>query len=234
MIVLHYTGMRTGAAALERLTDPAAKVSAHYMAEEDGRVLALVPEDRRAWHAGVSFWAGERDINGLSIGVEIVNPGHEFGYRPFPAPQVAALIALLDDIRGRWRIPDGRILAHADVAPDRKTDPGELFPWARLAAAGHGLWVEPEPEPSPGLRMGAEGDAVLRLQKFLAGLGYEQPAHGRFDALTAARVTAFQRHWLQTRFDGVADGATLARLAALRALTNRHPGRGASREPGPG
>src|SRR5271154_5060512 len=120
MVVLHYTGMVTGEAALARLRDPEAEVSAHYLVEEDGRVFRLVEEDRRAWHAGVSFWRGERDINGCSIGLEIVNPGHEFGYRDFPEPQVVAVIALLDDIRSRWAVPGARVIGHSDVAPDRK------------------------------------------------------------------------------------------------------------------
>src|SRR5215469_8262132 len=139
MVVLHYTGMVDGPSALARLRHTEAQVSAHYVVEEDGRVFALVDEDRRAWHAGVSFWRGERDINGCSIGIEIVNPGHEFGYRDFPDAQISAVIDLLDDIRGRRRIPDARILGHSDVAPDRKQDPGERFPWKRLAQAGHGL-----------------------------------------------------------------------------------------------
>lgn len=138
MIVLHYTGMPAGAEALARLCDSEAKVSAHYMIEEDGRVYRLVPEDRRAWHAGVSEWQGVTDINSCSIGIELVNPGHEWGYRPFPDVQIQALIALLDDIRARHVIPDNRILGHSDVAPGRKRDPGELFPWDRLAEAGHG------------------------------------------------------------------------------------------------
>lgn len=142
MIVLHYTGMESGQAALDRLRDPTAKVSSHYLVEEDGRVFRMVPEERRAWHAGVSFWKGQQDVNGASIGIEIVNPGHEFGYRAFPEAQIAALIELLDDIRGRWMIADSRIVGHSDVAPDRKVDPGELFPWRRLAEAGHGLWVD--------------------------------------------------------------------------------------------
>jgi N-acetylmuramoyl-L-alanine amidase len=128
MLVLHYTGMRTGEEAIARLRDPAAerRVSAHYVVEEDGRVFRLVPEERRAWHAGVSFWRGQRDVNGASIGIEIVNPGHEFGYRPFPEAQVAAVVALITDVRSRWTIDDGRIVGHADVAPDRKEDPGAL------------------------------------------------------------------------------------------------------------
>src|ERR1035438_2816744 len=138
MIVLHYTGMPTGAEALARLRDPLAKVSAHYLVEEDGRIFVMVPEGRRAWHAGVSFWKGQRDLNGVSIGVEVVNPGHEFGYRPFPDVQIAAVIGLIADIRTRWSVPDNRILGHSDIAPARKKDPGELFPWDRLARAGQG------------------------------------------------------------------------------------------------
>jgi N-acetylmuramoyl-L-alanine amidase len=153
MIVLHYTGMRTGEAALARLRDPAAKVSAHYLVEEDGRIFTLVAEERRAWHAGASFWRGERNVNGASIGIEIVNPGHEHGYRPFPDAQIEAVIDLVADIRSRWTIADERILGHSDVAPQRKEDPGELFPWRRLAEAGHGLWAAPAA--APGAPLGA-------------------------------------------------------------------------------
>ena len=157
MLVLHYTGMPTGEEALARLRDPEAKVSAHYVVEEDGRVFALVPEERRAWHAGRSFWKGQTDINGASIGLEIVNPGHEFGYRPFPDAQIAAVMALVADVRSRWMVPDVNIVGHSDVAPDRKDDPGELFPWKRLAEAGHGLWVEAPAAPGLPLALGVEG-----------------------------------------------------------------------------
>ena len=215
MIVLHYTGMMTGAAALARLTDPTAKVSAHYMVEEDGRVFALVAEARRGWHAGKAFWAGATDINGASIGVEVVNPGHEFGYRPVPARQIDSIIDLIADIRSRWTIPNARILGHSDVAPGRKEDPGEFFPWNRLAQAGHGLWVEPPPAPGPPLREGDEGVGVVALQAALGRLGYRRPSTGVLDSETAAAVRAFQRHWVQTRVDGVADGDTRARLMAL-------------------
>ena len=215
MIVLHYTGMKSGAAALARLTDPAAKVSAHYLVEEDGRVFALVDEARRAWHAGASSWRGAPDINGLSVGVEMVNPGHEFGYRAFPEAQVTAVIDLIADIRSRWTIPDERILGHSDVAPARKEDPGELFPWKRLAKAGHGLWVEPPAAPGATLKEGDEGLGVIALQGALARWGYDCPASGRYDGPTAEVVRAFQRHWIQTRFDGAADGETRARLMAL-------------------
>ncbi|HWA60829.1 MAG TPA: N-acetylmuramoyl-L-alanine amidase [Caulobacteraceae bacterium] len=218
MIVLHYTGMPTGEAALARMRDPAAKVSAHYMVEEDGRIFVLVPEERRAWHAGVSFWKGERDINAVSIGVEIVNPGHEFGYRAFPDDQVEAVIALLDAIRGRWDVPDARILGHSDVAPDRKEDPGELFPWKRLAEAGHGLWAAPAPAPGDPIGAGETGAAVFALQAGLTRLGYDCAPSGTYDAETTTVVRAFQRHWVQTRLDGRADGATRSRLMALLRL----------------
>ncbi len=216
MVVLHYTGMESGEAALARLRDPAAKVSAHYLVEEDGRVFALAPEERRAWHAGVSVWRGARDVNALSIGVELVNPGHEHGYRAFPPAQVDALAELLDAVRGRWTIPDARVLGHSDVAVGRKVDPGELFPWAELAARGHGLWVEPAcAAPGAPLSEGAEGVGVFALQAGLTRLGYDLPPSGRYEADTAAVVTAFQRHWRPDRIDGAADGDTRARLMAL-------------------
>jgi N-acetylmuramoyl-L-alanine amidase len=215
MVVIHYTGMPTGEAALARLCDPAAKVSAHYLIEEDGRVFALVPEARRAWHAGVSFWKSATDINACSIGIELVNPGHEWGYRAFPEAQIAALIGLLGDIRGRWSVADARILGHSDVAPARKEDPGELFPWKRLAEAGHGLWVEPPAAPGAPLGLGDEGAGVFVLQAGLTRLGYDCAPSGIFDEPTRAVVTAFQRHWMQSRIDGVADGVTRARLMHL-------------------
>jgi len=215
MIVLHYTGMQTGAEALARMRDPDAQVSAHYMIEEDGRVFVLVPEARRAWHAGVSVWKGQHNLNGVSIGIELVNPGHDWGYRAFPGPQVAALLELLGEIRGRWSIDDGRIVAHSDIAPDRKQDPGELFPWKRLAEAGHGLWAEPAPAPGAPLAPGEESTAVFALQAGLTRLGYDSAPSGVYDAATATIVSAFQRHWRPARVDGIADGETRARLMAL-------------------
>jgi N-acetylmuramoyl-L-alanine amidase len=215
MIVLHYTGMKTAEGALDRLRDAQAKVSSHYLVEEDGRVFRLVAEERRAWHAGVSFWKGETDVNSRSIGIEIVNPGHEWGYRAFPEAQIAAVIDLLADIRTRWMIEDGRIVGHSDVAPDRKDDPGELFPWKTLAEAGHGLWVEPPAAPGAPLGEGAEGAGVFALQAGFTRLGYDCAPSGIFDAHTTSVVRAFQRHWRQEKFDGVADGETRARLIAL-------------------
>jgi N-acetylmuramoyl-L-alanine amidase len=215
MLVLHYTGMQSGPEALARLCDEQSKVSSHYLVEEDGRVFRLVPEERRAWHAGVSFWKGESDINGRSIGVEIVNPGHEFGYRPFPEAQIAAVIELVADIRTRWSIEDSRIIGHSDVAPDRKQDPGELFPWKQLAQAGHGLWVEPDAAPGLPLSEGEEGAGVFALQAGFTRLGYDCAPSGKYDAHTTAVVRAFQRHWRQEQVDGIADGMTRARLIAL-------------------
>lgn len=215
ILVLHYTGMQTGPEALARLRDAESKVSSHYLVEEDGRVFRLVPEERRAWHAGVSSWKGESDINGRSIGIEIVNPGHEFGYRSFPEAQVAAVIDLVADIRTRWSIEDSRIIGHSDVAPDRKQDPGELFPWKQLAQAGHGLWVEPDAAPGLPLSEGEEGAGVFALQAGFTRLGYDCAPSGKYDAHTTAVVRAFQRHWRQEQVDGVADGMTRARLIAL-------------------
>jgi N-acetylmuramoyl-L-alanine amidase len=218
ILVLHYTGMRTGEEALARLRDPEAKVSSHYMVEEDGRVFRLVPEERRAWHAGVSYWRGRRNINGDSIGVEIVNPGHEFGYRPFPKAQIAAVLELVGDIRSRWMIEDRDIVGHSDVAPARKDDPGELFPWKRLAEHGHGLWAEAPAAPGAPVGEGEEGAAVFALQAGFTRLGYDLPPTGKFDAATTAVVKAFQRHWRQHRVDGVADGETRAALIGLLRL----------------
>jgi N-acetylmuramoyl-L-alanine amidase len=219
MIVLHYTGMATGEAALARMRDPLAKVSAHYMVETDGRVFALVPEERRAWHAGKSFWRGQTDINAASIGVEIVNPGLDHGYVPFAEAQIAAVIDLLADIRSRWTAPNARILGHSDVAPGRKEDPGELFPWKRLAEAGHGLWAEPAPAPGAALGPGDEGPGVFALQAGLTRLGYDCAPSGAYDDWTATVVHAFQMHWRPTDIGGVADGETRARLMALLRLT---------------
>lgn len=219
MIILHYTGMPTAEGALARMRDPEAKVSAHYMVETDGRVFALAPEERRAWHAGKSFWRGATDINSCSIGIELVNPGHELGYTPFPDTQIAALIELLTDIRSRWTIPDDRILGHSDVAPGRKEDPGELFPWKRLAEAGHGLWVEPPAAPGAALAEGDQGTGVFALQAGLTRFGYDCAPSGTYDAWTTTVVHAFQSHWRQSNIGGAADGETRARLMALLRLT---------------
>ncbi|MCE2509967.1 MAG: N-acetylmuramoyl-L-alanine amidase [Alphaproteobacteria bacterium] len=206
-LILHYTGMKTAEEALKRLCDPAAKVSAHYLIDEGGRIYALVPEGRRAWHAGEARWQGETDINDRSIGVELVNPGHDFGYRPFPEAQMAALEALLGGILARHPIPAARVLGHSDVAPARKTDPGELFDWERLARAGIGHWPEARGEtPVP---------PVGEIQRRLGRYGYDVPLSGEADAATKQAITAFQRHFRPERVDGEADGETAGRLAAL-------------------
>ncbi|MBN8553395.1 MAG: N-acetylmuramoyl-L-alanine amidase [Caulobacterales bacterium] len=224
MIILHYTGMRTGAAAIERLCDPEARVSAHYVVEEDGRIYRLADEARRCWHAGVSHWRGEEELNHASIGIEIVNPGHEWGYRAFSEAQIQAVIALVADIRTRWTVPNDRIIGHSDVAPDRKEDPGELFPWKRLAEAGHGLWFEPAIERvaalGPPIGPGEEGLGVVVLQAGLRRLGYGLEQTGIYDEATRLTVTAFQRHWRQDNIDGIADGETRARLVGLLQLAS--------------
>jgi N-acetylmuramoyl-L-alanine amidase len=216
LLLLHYTGMASGEEALQRLCDPRAEVSAHYVVDEDGSILQLVPESRRAWHAGRSYWKGERDINSRSIGIEIVNPGHENGYRPFPDAQVQSVIELARDICARHGIAPHDVLGHSDVAPERKEDPGELFPWDRLAAAGVGLHVAPEPV-SGGrfFQLGDGGQPVEALQSMLALYGFEMPITGVFDERTRAAVAAFQRHHRRERVDGIADMSTIATLHRL-------------------
>lgn len=216
MLVLHYTGMPTAQEALQRLCDPRAEVSAHYLVDEDGTITQCVPESRRAWHAGESFWKGDTDINSRSIGVEIVNPGHEFGYRPFPEPQIEAVTALCADICNRHGINPWMVLAHSDIAPHRKEDPGELFPWAKLAAAGVGHYVEPNAIGS-GLFMqeGDRGQPVEAVQSMLALYGYNIDITGEFDRSTKTVVTAFQRHFRPEKVDGVIDESTIETLHKL-------------------
>lgn len=217
MLLLHYTGMETGEGALARLCDPAAQVSAHYLVFEDGRIVSMVDEERRAWHAGVASWAGEADINSRSIGIEIVNPGHELGYPDFPDAQIDAVAALSADLVERHSISAPRVLAHSDVAPGRKADPGEKFPWRLLAEAGVGHWVEPvEPIDGPVLNVGDRGDQVAELQYQLADYGYGISVDGWFGDVTAQVVTAFQRHFRPSRVDGAADLSTVGTLRLLR------------------
>ena len=219
MLLLHYTGMRSAEAALARLSEQGSDVSAHYLVFEDGEIVQFVPEARRAWHAGEARWAGESDINSRSVGIEIVNPGHDWDYLDFPDAQVAKVIALCGDIVKRHAIRPDRVLAHSDVAPARKQDPGEKFPWARMAAAGVGLWVVPEPiaDGGPVLKSGDSGVAVHDLQARLAAYGYDIAANGTYDAATADVVSAFQRHFRPARVDGVADQSTHKTLAKVLA-----------------
>jgi N-acetylmuramoyl-L-alanine amidase len=215
-IILHYTGMATGAGALERLRDPKSEVSAHYVVEEDGRIFQLVHEAYRAWHAGKSFWADETDMNAVSIGIEIVNGGHDFGLPAYPDVQIEAVIALCRDIAQRRGILPENVLAHSDIAPDRKADPGELFPWAKLAAAGVGHYAPPPPFGSDaGLRLGDEGAEVWDLQRKLVAYGYGLEVTGVYDDKTEKVVTAFQRHFRAARVDGKADLSTRETLQDL-------------------
>ncbi|MES2494374.1 MAG: N-acetylmuramoyl-L-alanine amidase [Pseudomonadota bacterium] len=209
MVVLHYTGMRTAAEAQERMCDPAAEVSAHYMIDEDGTVTQLVDEGKRAWHAGRSFWRGETDVNSASIGIELVNPGHEFGYRPFPEAQIDALLPLLSDIMKRHAVPRANVVGHSDVAPARKTDPGELFPWHRLAE--HRLAL-PVPKLSMRLLYDNPGAFYLALERF----GYDITDQ-------RAAVSAFQRRFRPACIDGEIDGQCGALLFEL--LLERDMGR---------
>jgi N-acetylmuramoyl-L-alanine amidase len=217
MILLHYTGMLDAHAALTRLCSPDSKVSSHYLVFEDGRIVQCVPESERAWHAGTSSWAGESDINSCSIGIEIANPGHDFGYPDFPSRQIAAVIALCRGIVARRGIRPERVLAHSDVAPSRKQDPGEKFPWRLLSDSGVGLWVPPAriDDDAPALAEGASGDAVRELQRDLAAYGYCIAMTGEYDAVTRHTVAAFQRHFRPGRVDGKADESTQRTLAAL-------------------
>ncbi len=217
MLILHYTGMASVEESLSFMIDPASRVAAHYLVGEDGTLYRLVDEDRRAWHAGIAHWAGEDDINGCSIGIELQNPGHEFGYCDFPDAQMAALVPLAADIVARYAIPRGRVLGHADVAPGRKDDPGERFDWRRLAGAGIGLWPESDLAFADAHRPTGQ-DAVRAMQQKFRDFGYGLPLSGACCAETRAVVTAFQRHWRQDAVTGEADGETLAVLDALSAL----------------
>ena len=223
MILLHYTGMADTDAALERLRARSSNVSAHYFIFEDGRIIQMVPESRRAWHAGKSEWAGETDINSCSMGIEIANPGHDYGYPDFPARQIAAVTALCRSIQTRNSIAPVRVLAHSDVAPARKQDPGEKFPWRTLYDSGVGHWVKPAPIMNFGqvLAPGSRGDAVAALQTTLREYGYGVSASGDYDSSTAEVVTAFQRHFRQERVDGIADPSTRSTLQELLAGRGR-------------
>jgi len=223
MIVLHYTGMPHAPAALERLCAPTSEVSSHYFVFEDGRVIQLVPESRRAWHAGAAIWAAETDINSCSIGIEIANPGHEYGYRDFPKRQIAAVTTLCRGILTRHTIPPARVLGHSDVAPSRKQDPGEKFPWRTLHDSGVGHWVKPAKITEGGapLALGDRGDAVAAMQTSLSTYGYGIAVNGHYDSAMHEVVAAFQRHFRPERVDGVSDASTRNTLQDLLAHRGR-------------
>jgi len=212
-LILHYTGMSSGTAALNRLCDPESKVSSHYLVEVDGTIFRLVADKHRAWHAGQSFWGGNYRLNDTSIGIEIVNPGHEFGLRPFADAQIKAVISLSQHLISTYSIPHAHVLAHSDIAPRRKRDPGEFFPWEFLAAEGVGLW----PDAISNRRQG-QRPSVIEAQRMLAKWGYSCPETGALDQDTLACISAFQRHYRQTQIDGVFDADCAERLGSLLAM----------------
>jgi N-acetylmuramoyl-L-alanine amidase len=210
LIILHYTGMPEADDARLRLCDAASKVSAHYLIERGGQVWQLVAESERAWHAGVGAWQAETDINSASIGIELVNRGHQWGYQTFPEPQIAAVKALLRDIQTRYAIPSHNILGHSDVAPQRKEDPGEFFPWHSLASEGIGLW--------PAATIA--DDRLMEYaeaRRLLRSIGYDCVAAGEYDLPLRRVMLAFQRHWLPRHLSGLADKPTAAMLRAVAA-----------------
>jgi N-acetylmuramoyl-L-alanine amidase len=223
MILLHYTGMLDANEALERLSSRVSEVSAHYLVFEDGRIVQLVQESRRAWHAGTALWGGESDINSCSIGIEIANPGHEFGYPDFPSRQIAAVTALCRSIFTRYAIPAVRVLGHSDVAPARKMDPGEKFPWRTLYDSGIGHWVKAVSLTEEGavFALGDRGEEVAAMQTALAEYGYGVAVSGAYDSTTSDVVMAFQRHFRPQRVDGIGDASTRKTLQEVLAQRNR-------------
>ena len=210
LLLLHYTGMQSSSAAKERLCDAKSKVSAHYLIDENGEIFSLVGEEKRAWHAGIASWHNEKDINSISVGVEIVNRGHEFGYTKFMEPQMIAVEALCKDIIKRHSIPASGVLGHSDVAPSRKRDPGELFDWERLASNGIGIWPKVVPV-EPNFQMGS----IKNCQTDLRAIGYGLELTGYLDKATRNTIIAFQRHWLPSLLTGKFDIETAWRIRSL-------------------
>lgn len=217
LLLLHYTGMYSVDNAIDWLARPESKVSCHYVVAEDGTITQMVAEEMRAWHAGQSFWDGVTDINSCSIGIEIHNPGHTQGYPDFPSAQLDAVTRLAADIVARHRIAKRRVLAHSDVAPQRKIDPGEKFDWQKLAAAGVGRWIAPEPLNDDGwsLGHGARSEKVAEAQQLLRAYGYGIDVTGMLDTATAFVLRAFQLHWRPARVDSHLDVSTLKTLRRL-------------------
>ena len=223
LLILHYTGMSSAAKAIDWLACEESGVSCHYVIDEDGRITQLVPEALRAWHAGASHWRSETDINSHSIGIEIQNPGHQHGYPDFPPSQMQAVVSLAKDIVSRHRMAADGVLAHSDVAPGRKIDPGEKFNWALLAKEGLGLWVRPAPVRSDesGLGPGACCARVARVQECLADYGYGIEVNGVLDQTTEKVLKAFQSHFRQRRVDGRLDRSTELTLDRLIEASHR-------------
>lgn len=215
ILLLHYTGMETAQAAIDWLCVEESGVSCHYVVEEDGSIWQLVPESKRAWHAGRSSWQSERDINSRSIGIEIVNPGHSYGYPDFPDDQIKAVRELSRDILSRHPIPSRHVLGHSDVAPGRKSDPGEKFPWEKLHHAGIGAWVPAVRNDREQLQIGEASETVASLQAMLIAFGYGLEISGAYDQQTGICVRAFQQHFFQHRVDGVACQGVLSTLENL-------------------
>jgi N-acetylmuramoyl-L-alanine amidase len=214
-IILHYTGMPTEEAAISWLCNPESQVSSHYLVRENGDVVQMVPESRRAWHAGKSFWAGATDINSRSIGIEIANAGHP-SLPDYPQKQIEAVAQLCLDCAKRWSITPDRVLAHSDIAPVRKVDPGEHFPWAQLHQMGVGHWVEPAPLGGGRFfSQGDQGQPIEALQSMLSFYGYNIEINGEFNAETVGVVKSFQLHFRQAKVDGVADSSTIDTLHRL-------------------
>lgn len=223
LLILHYTGMSSAAKAIDWLAREESKVSCHYVIDEQGGITQMVPERLRAWHAGVSYWRGSTDINSCSIGIEIQNPGHEHGYPDFPARQMAAVIALSKNIVKRHAIAQSGVLAHSDIAPERKIDPGEKFDWAEMAQHGLGLWVRPSPVKSDdrGLSIADTGSVVAKAQAMLGQFGYNIQPTGEFDSTTAKVIRAFQLHFRPKRVDGRLDRSTFLTLSRLIAAADK-------------
>lgn len=225
MLVLHYTGMETGEAAFERLVDPVAKVSAHYMVDEAGKVTQMVDEGRRAWHAGVSFWNGITDVNSASVGIEIVNGGHDFGLPEFPKPQVTGVIKLCRKIVRAYNIADHNIVGHSDIAPGRKQDPGEKFPWKEMAKRGVGYWPAGiKPDQRVLFEQGSTDRAISILQRGLAYIGYQVEINGRLDDNTADVIAAFQRRYRPDVVNGIVDIQTIELITNLADVRNKKVG----------
>jgi N-acetylmuramoyl-L-alanine amidase len=216
LLILHYTGMTDAAKACDWLCDERSGVSSHYLVDEQGAIVQMVDEVNRAWHAGVSSWKDETDINSASIGIEIQNLGHLGGLPDFPLQQMQAVAALCRDIVTRYKISPRNVLAHSDVAPGRKIDPGEKFDWAYLAKQNVGHWVAAEPLSGGNfLQLGDSGDPVMALQGMFGMYGYGIDMTGNFDTRTKIVVEAFQRHFRQVLVDGIADQSTVATLHRL-------------------